>query len=202
MANQHDTHAARVGQAMLGLLLLALLPLTLRAEEVPVPASLQVKLLLKVLTFDRNFSQKMAPALRIGIVYDPRNPESHQAHLAITGILDQFANTTIKKIPIQYVRLAYRGEPTFSQLTQQHDVNVLYIMPGNADYLKKLLRVSHTHQITTVTGVPAYVEEGVAVGVDVKTTDRKPLILINLPASKSQGNAFDAKLLKLAKVLK
>ena len=201
MASWHHIYAARARQAMLGLLLLALLPLTLWAEEVPVPAPLQVKLLLKALTFDRNFSQKISTTVLIGIVYDPKNPAANQAQRDITRILDQL---TIKKLPIKYVRLHYRGEATFGQLAKQHNIHVFYVMPGNADYLQELLRVSQMHQISTVTGVPAYVEQGVAVGVDVQRNRSKlrPRILINLPASKSQGSAYEARLLKMATVLK
>ena len=98
MTSWHQAYATRARQAVLCLLLLWVLPLTSRAEEVPVPAPLQVKLLLKVLTFDRNFSHKMTAALRIAVVYDPNNPAADKAQLDITHILDQLTQTTIKKI--------------------------------------------------------------------------------------------------------
>ena len=63
-----------------------------------------------------------------------------------------------------------------------------------------LLEISWAQQILTVTGVPAYVDKGVAVGISLNR-ENKPLILINLASSKSAGSAFDANLLKLATIV-
>ena len=96
--------------------------------------------------------------------------------------------------------LAYNTDQQLIETVNAKQINVFYIMPGAADFLQALIRISQARHITTVTGVPAYVEKGVAVGIGVKK-NRKPRILINLPASKSEGSAFDANLLRLATVL-
>ncbi len=200
MASRHTTYAASLCQGVVGFLLL-LVPLTAHAEQMPIPAKIQVPLILKILTFDRNFSRKITSALRIAIVYDPQDPTSYQAQRDIARTLDRFATKTIKQLPITYVLLEYSTESRLGELAEATRINVFYIMTGNAKHLQALLRVSQRLHITTVTGVPDYVNQGVAVGVGVKK-DRKPRILINLPASKSEGSAFEANLLKLATVLK
>jgi hypothetical protein len=199
MSRRYYTWAARASRGI-ACLLLVVLPLTVQAEEMPVPANIQVPLILKILTFDRNFSHKITSSLCIGIVYDPLNPVSHQAKTEIAQTLEQYTTKTIRQLPIKYVSLEYSGEQPLDEIASVNDINVFYIMPGTAEYLPALLRVSQAHQITTVTGVPDYVEQGVAVGIGVKK-NRKPGILINLPASKSQGNAFEANLLRLAVVV-
>jgi len=80
-------------------------------------------------------------------------------------------------------------------------VNVFYIAPGNADTLQQLLRMSHTRGITTATGVPEYVQRGVAIGIGIKP-DKKPDILINLLNSRQEGSEFDASLLRIATIVK
>ncbi|MDH3600867.1 MAG: YfiR family protein [Candidatus Tectomicrobia bacterium] len=198
MSRQYQTWAARASQGI-ACLLLVVLPLTVQAEEMPVPANIQVPLILKILTFDRNFSHKITSALSIGIVYDPLNPLSNRAQTEIAQILDQYTAKTIRRLPIKYVSLEYSGEQPLDEIATVNEINVFYIMPGMAEHLPALLRFSQAHRITTVTGVPDYVEKGVAVGIGMKK-NRKPGILINLPASKSQGNAFEANLLRLAVV--
>lgn len=200
MPRRFNPSAPGVCQSAVWLLLL-LWPLSTVAQEMPVPARVQVPIILKILSFDRNFSRKMDPALRIAIVYAPQDPVSNQAQRDVARALDQYAAITIKKRPITYISLAYRNAQGLDEIAAAGRVNVFYIMPGNNAHLQALLRVSQTHQITTVTGVPDYVKQGVAVGVGVKK-NRKPRLLINLPASKSEGSLFDANVLRLATVLK
>jgi hypothetical protein len=180
--------------------LLCLLPLTVVAEEMPVPAKLQVPLILKILTFDRNFEQRVGPALRIGIIYTSQDPASHRAKEEIARTLDYYTTKTIKKLPITYISLEYQTEQAVQEAVKTEHINVLYVVPGNADHLQKLLNISQANRITTVTGVPTYVKEGVAVGIGVEK-NQKPRILINLRSSKSEGSAFDANLLRLATVV-
>ena len=169
MLNLDNAGAAKVSRGLV-CLLLVVFPLVGYGEEMPVPAQHQVPLILKILTYDRNFSQKMRSGLRIGIVYNPWNSKSHQAHRDLARTLDDFSTKTIKKLPIQYIPLKYRGESELAKRTKAHQLNLLYIMPGNKKHLPALIRFSQAHQITTVTGVPDYVKKGIAVGIGVKKT--------------------------------
>ncbi len=183
------------------LLCLALLmPRPVWAEDVPVPASVQVPIFLKVLTFDRNFDERVKSQLKIGIVYAEEDPESRQAKDNMVKILDGYADKTIKQLPITYVLMRYTTEQNVVESAKSQGVNVLYVTPGNAKHLAALLRVSQKLRIITVTGVPQYVEQGVTVGLGLKS-DKKTQILINLKSSKIEGAAFDANLLRLATVM-
>lgn len=185
------------------LLAIALLALAARpvtgADEMPVPADLQVTLLLKVLTYDRNFETKARTDLTIGIVYDPADPGSLKAKSEVAEMLGRVAGKTVKKLPIKYVLLERGGLPDLEAAVRSHGVSLLYLTPGLHD-LEELIRFSQASRITTATGVRSYVEKGVAVGIAVRQD--KPEILINLPASRSEGSEFDASLLRIATVLK
>lgn len=188
----------------MGMLLGALLvfPLSpLLAEEMPVPIEIQVPLIMKILTFDRNFDQTFETEVNIGIVYAPGDFASLQAREHLTAWFDQSANKTLKKRPVKYIALAYTTTGEMEEAVTFHQINLLYITPGNAHHLTALLSISQTYQIITATGVPDYVEQGVSIGLGVKE-DRKPKIQINLPSSKSEGIDFEAKLLKLAEVIR
>jgi uncharacterized protein DUF4154 len=185
------------------LIAVALLALAARpgsgADEMPAPADLQVPLLLKILTYDRNFGTKARADLTIGIVYDPGDADSVKAKNEVAEMLGKVADKTVKKLPIKYVLLEQRGLADLEAMVRSHGVSLLYLAPGlrNVD---EVIRVSQASRITTATGVRSYVERGVAVGIGVRQD--KPEILINLPASRSEGSEFDASLLRIATVLK
>ena len=183
------------------LLFLVGLPLlAVGTDEMAVPPSLQIPLILKVLTYDRNFEEKAPLELKIGIVFVPGNAASQKAKNDIVGVLDGFAGKTIKKVPIKYLAIEFTSRRELESLTKSSKLNVLYIAPGNAQNLDALLKVSQSNQLITITGVPGYVDQGVAVGIGVRQD--KPQILINLASSKSEGSEFDASLLRIASVVR
>src|SRR5437667_10072954 len=93
-------------------LTIALLALAARpgsgADQMPVPADLQVPLLLKILTYDRNFESKTKAELNIGVVYDPADAVSVKAKNEVSEILAKVADKTVKKLPIKYVAAEYK----------------------------------------------------------------------------------------------
>jgi len=170
-------------------------------EPMPFPADVQIALLLKILTYDRSFTAKAKSSVTIGVVYVAADPESVKAKDEILKTLQLVADRTIKNVPIRAVALEYRDPAGLGKIAQKAGINVFYIAPGNADSLRELLRVSHTQGITTATGVPEYVQRGVAIGIGIKA-DKRPDILINLPSSRQEGSEFDASLLRIATVVK
>ena len=177
-------------------------PVPLRAAEaMPFPADVQVTLLLKILTYDRSFQFKAKSGVTIGVVYVPTDPESVRAKDAIAKTLALVSDRTIKNQPIRHVAIEYPGAAALERAVRANKVTVFYIAPGNADSLAALLKLSRTYGITTATGVPEYVQRGVAIGIGIRA-DKKPEILINLPSSRSEGSEFDASLLRIATVVK
>jgi hypothetical protein len=182
-----------------GLVLLALLRpvVAAAAEPMPLTPDLQVPLILKVLTYDRHFESKAGRELIIGVVYEQGDPESLKAASTIIATLLRFSGKTVKRLPIRYQLVAM---DQMARLVPSMGISVLYVAPGNARNLPALTRFSQANHVTTVTGVPSYVRQGVAVGIDV--AQDRPQILINLSSSKAEGSEFDASLLRIASVIK
>jgi hypothetical protein len=170
-------------------------------EPMSFPPDVQITLLLKILTYDRSFPVKAKSGVMIGVVYVASDPESVKAKDDILKTLQLVADRTIKNLPIKAMALEYRDPKSLAEVVRSQGVNVFYIAPGNANTLNELLRVSHTRGITTATGVPEYVQRGVAIGIGRKA-DQKPDILINLSSSRQEGSEFDATLLRIATVVK
>ena len=177
-----------------------LVPPNAGAEPMPVPADLQVTLILKVLSYDRNFAARAAGELRIAVVISPGDPDSVRARAQIVDVTQTLPFRMMRGVPIRYFFVEYASDAQLETFVTTNQIAVLYIAPGNQQNLDALLRISQSRQIVTATGVPEYVERGVAVGVGVRQD--KPVILINLPSSKSAGTEFDASLLRIAKVIR
>ncbi len=164
------------------------------------PANLQVPLLLKVLTYDRQFQAKASPQVNIGIIYMPSHSASSKVTDEISGTLNKFAGKTVKSLPISYWTIEYVTPRRLAAVLEEKGINVIYVSPGNDRNLSSILELSQANRITTTTGVPEYVRKGVAVGIGSRRG--KPQIFINLESSKSEGSEFDASLLRIATVVK
>ena len=182
----------------------ALLPTVAGAERMPIPPDVQVALLLKILTYDRSFQYKAKSAVSIGVIFVPGDPESVQAKDAIVKTLGQLGGRTIKNLPIKSVLIPFTNAKDFpadlKKAWQTNSVNVFYVAPGSSALLAEVTKLSHAQGVTTATGVPEYVNQGIAIGIDAQ--QNKPQIVINLPSSKSEGSEFDASLLRIARVVK
>jgi hypothetical protein len=173
----------------------------LRAQETrdALPATLQIGLILKALTYDRTLVERAGEELTIGVVYVAGDPVSVQAKNEMADTLKAFAGKTVKKVPIRFVVLEYTTPGELERAVKASQVEVLYVAPGNAGHLPAVLKLSQSQRIITTTGVPDYVRRGVAVGVGLKQD--KPEVLINLRSSRSEGSEFDSRLLRSATVL-
>jgi hypothetical protein len=176
--------------------LLLVLPLPSVAQTMTVDPEDQVKILLKVLTYDRQFEAKAAPRLKIGIVYVSSDPASVKMADDIGTMLKKYGDKPVKKIPFTYIMVEYTTPAAVEAKVKADGINLLYIAPGNTKNLRDLTRISQQLKVTTTTGVPEYVEKGLAIGVGIERD--KTRIHINRASCKSEGSEFDASLLQIA----
>jgi hypothetical protein len=168
------------------------------AEEMPVPADLQYSLFLKILTFDRNLKARVGEEIVVGIVYQKNFRESSNAKDEFTKAMDESSIKRIEDIPIRQVPVNLNDTDLDSAVSHMR-IDILYITPLRTVKIEDIIKVSQIKQLTTLTGVPDYVESGLAVGIGTKGD--KPQIIINLPAAKKEGADFSSQLLRLAKIV-
>ena len=199
---RHIARSRRCGRGLLAALFASILCTSAAGTEpMSFPPDVQITLLLKILTYDRSFAVKAKSQVMIGVVYVAGDAESVKAKDDILKTLQLFADRPIKGVPIKAVALEYKDPKSLAETVRSQGINVFYIAPGNANTLTELLRMSHTRGITTATGVPEYVQRGVAIGIG-KKADQKPDILINRSSSRQEGSEFDASLLRIANIVK
>lgn len=161
-----------------------------QAQEMEVPVALQVPLFLKVLTFDRQRPQNDESEIVFGIAYQSGFRSSAQARNMVAEAVRSVARVRIVLINLD--------RESLESILRNHKVQLLYVAPLRAMSPAAVAGVAAANHALTVTGVPQYVEQGVAVGLRLQ--GERPRIMVNLTASKLCGADFTSELLKLAEV--
>jgi YfiR/HmsC-like len=164
------------------------------AETVPVAT--QAALLLKVLEADRNLRPRDRADLVIGIVYQ-------RSSRASRDVAERFAAEVERATERDGALRARSGlidvsaPGALAEGVAALDPGALYVAPLEGFDVGRIVALSRSLKIRTATGVPAFVEDGLAVGFE---SDRgAPRIVINREASRAEGADFSSKLLKLAR---
>jgi hypothetical protein len=160
----------------------------------PIPLERQVTLILKTLTYDRQLEAKAKGNLTVGIVYNPADPNSVQVAKDVSEVLAKFATKRVKGLPLNQYLVEYATPGQLDVVVKNRALTVFYVCPG-VKGLPYLLKVAEQFQITTTTGVPGFVKDGVAVGVSL--SGERPQMLVNRASAKAEGVEFDASLLRI-----
>ncbi len=182
----------------MALALIFLWAATSYSQTMEVPVKLQLALLFKILTFDRNFKERVGDEVVIAVGYQEKHRRSLDAKDELLRVVKESSLKRIEDIPFRLVSIDM-DDTNLAGAISRNKVDILYITPLRAAKIETITDVSRAKEIMTVTGVPDYVEAGCAVGIG--TEGEKPLIIINLPAAKAEGTDFSSQLLKLAKVV-
>jgi YfiR/HmsC-like len=165
----------------------------------PVPPSLQASVFAKVLTFDRNLASRAAGELRIGVLFQSKVRISLEAKDEFLKAMCPSPAQAVEGIPVRCVEIEWTNGPGLDAALARERVRVLYVAPLRAVAIEEVVAVSRARKVTTLTGVPAFVEKGVALGLALRA--ERPLILVHLAAARAEGADFNSQLLKLARVL-
>ena len=115
--------------------------------------------------------------------------------LSVTGR----ASFTVCGFPVQVVPIDVSGDGDVRELLGKHSLDLVYIAPVRGVPLEEITRASEEQHFRTITGVPRYVDDGIAIGIDLRND--RPLIVINLTAARACGADLSAQVLRLARVV-
>ncbi len=164
------------------------------------PVDIQYSIFLKILSFDRNLTKNADNnEIVIGIIYQSLFRGS-------LNVKNQFEKAFEKSDVKNISGLPIRIKPIDIQNTSLEDtvsiekINIFYITPLRAVDISTITSYSKANKIMSLTGVPEYCTDGVAVGIGLKSGS--PQILINLEASKQESVNFSSQLLRFARIIK
>jgi hypothetical protein len=184
-------------QLCVGSLVLVLLCFgVVSAQELQVPISTQVPLMLKATRYDRNFGTKQGSdgTVTVGICYQAKYPPSVSE---MASLQEQFTKG-ISGFRLKVVMVAVTEMENLSRRKEWADLSIVYLTTMEGIDLEKLLAVTRAHGVMSVCTQPANVEKGVTMGFD-KIGGRAHFV-INRGSSKLEGCDFSSQLLKLATV--
>ena len=167
------------------------------AQEMAVPVDIQVPILMKIISFDRNLSARAGDEIVVGVLYQHGLRAST---LAKEQFLDEAAQLpVIGGLRIRVVEIRIDGEQDLRSVIRGSGARVLYVTPVRSISMGVITGISRELGITTMTGVPEFVNSGIAVGVGLK--GERPSIVINLSAAREEGADFSSQLLRLARII-
>jgi hypothetical protein len=171
-----------------------------QAQKMAAPAEVQVPLLFKILTFDRRLATRPpGDVLVIAVVFQTGYRASLVARNQIVDALKAMEDSTISGHPVRWVAVEWIDEAQVRLALIRERTDVVYVTPLRGVELHPLVRTARAAGMTTFTGVPLYVEQGVALSIGI--VRERPQIIVNLAATRAEGSDFTSQLLRLCKVI-
>jgi hypothetical protein len=170
-----------------------------QAQEIAVPVDVHMPLFSRVLSFDRNFDRSGRDSLVLCIVYQRTIRQSLLARDEVYSFIQKHPSMTMAGYPIAITECDLSGSMTLSEQVAKHNPDILYVTPLRGISIDSVTAVSRSASRLTMTGVLEYVQQGVAVGVEIK--GERPQLVINLSAARAEGADFASYLLRSARVV-
>jgi hypothetical protein len=186
---------------LLGLLApLAGLPVACGAESMAVSPDVQVPIFLMALAYDRNLVEKARGDILIGLLFVPGDVESEAAARSVAKLMAAYPTGDVIDLPIYYRMIPLRDSTDLAQIISEEWVDVLYVAPGVQERLADVLGVVSGLKVLSITGVTAYVDQGISLGVDDREGHAQ--IVVNLASAESAGSKFAGHFLSLCRVIR
>jgi hypothetical protein len=180
-------------------LLLILLTVHLSAQEMDVPMNLQYSLIGKILSFDRALKSDSNDTVVIGILYQSKFRISLNAKNELLIYAKADVNNKIGSHPVQWIGIEVNSGDEINTVLETENIAVLYVAPMRNVAIREIAQITRAKHILSLTGIPEYLEDGLAVGIGAKGD--KPFIYVNLAASKAEGADFNSQFLKFVQIV-
>jgi hypothetical protein len=168
------------------------------ADEVP--AEQQVLILSRALVYDDNFKQRVGTDVRLAVISKAGNTGSDACAAAMIKAFKGVGNLKLAGLPLKTSQVPFKDTAAFGTVIAADEIDVIYLCPGLETNLGDIVDLTRKRRVITVGSREDYVKRGASLGVFL--VNGRPTIMVNLPASRSEGASFSSDLLRLATVLK
>jgi hypothetical protein len=168
------------------------------AEDPPVPIALQIKLLLKVATYDRNLPARRSGSIRLVVLTKSGNSDSARAAGEATRVLS--AIPKLDGVPLEAEARSFAGADELAEQVKTQGVGILYVTPGfESAELSALSRALRGISVLSGGSLPSYASTGCVIGFDLQ--GGHPSLLVHPRRAKEQHVRFSVEALRLMKVV-
>jgi hypothetical protein len=188
--------ALRIIVAATACLLISFVGIRGRAEEAVLPIAIQVELLVKVASYDRNFQQRAGERAKIFIFTKPGNGDSARVAAQVEAGLARAPE--IGGLPHDEVVTAYAGPAELANLCRSQRAAIVFFGPGFRDDIAAIREALDGVDVLSASAIPEYVQAGIVLGFNVASG--RPELLVNLPQARRQKVALRSDVLRLMKV--
>jgi len=155
-------------KSLVTIILLFFLAAAVWSQDIQVPVEQQAPLLIKILSFDRNLRRNADKQIVFAILYQKKFRKSLDVKTNFEQAISKYSLTKIDSLPIKIVAIDISEDSDLVSIVTINRVNVIYLAPVKATNIGDITTLSRMKQITTMTGVPDYVDAGISVGVGAK----------------------------------
>jgi hypothetical protein len=180
-------------------ILLLIAGLRAYAQDMPVPAGLQAQIFIKVLLFDRAYERRAEDGFVVAVLYQEGYRRSFLAREEFAAAAAHWGEEAPATVSFLCSFIDVDKATDLPAALAASGADILYVAPLRSFDIGRIAAVGRDMRLPSYTGVPEYLDAGLAVSLDLR--DDKPRILINLKAAKEAGAEFDSRILSLARII-
>jgi hypothetical protein len=168
----------------------------LLSQDLDVPIDLQVPLMLKATTYDRNFASKnqVQGVVQIGICYQSKFRKSL---IEMEALKEQFSKP-VAGFKIQIVLMDLAEGQDLGKRKEWAQLSIVYLTSMRGIDLDAIRTQTNGYDILSVCTDPAWVQKGITIGFEL--LGGRPHFVINRKNAVEEGCDFSSQLLKLATI--
>jgi hypothetical protein len=168
------------------------------AEDVSVPISLQMELLLKVASYDKNLKQRARERVRVAVLIRQDDPDSGRSAAQALKALAEADD--VDGMPLDRLSTPYRDATALARFINEGNVAILYVTPGFSEGdIEAMARALDGVSVLSAGALAKYTALGMVLGFDL--AGGKPKLIVNLGSAKRQNVELSSSVLKLVRVI-
>lgn len=172
-------------------------PLASASAQEGVPPKLALLVMLKVLTYDKNFAARGKGDFIVLIAHEPSRAAARDELLATAS---QLRENAIQSRPLKFVSAPAGSAKELGEAAQKLGAAAIVAVPGTSAATAGIIaQVAKERSLYSLALDPPLAEKELVLGVVNK--DGRPQIIINLPAAKDINATFEPTVLRLARVI-
>jgi hypothetical protein len=168
------------------------------ADDVTVPISLQIDLLLKVASYDKNLKERAHGRARVGVVVKLDDADSARSAAQAMKALSEVEE--LDGLPLDPALVIFANAPGLARYVTENGVSILYVTPGFSESeIDAMARALDGVSVLSAGALAKYTLRGMVLGFDL--AGGKPKLLVHLARARRQQVELSSSVLKLMRVI-
>jgi len=169
------------------------------SEEL-MPEPRYASFLARALVYDGNLKERAGVSIAIAVLYSRSDGDSTRSAEHMAAALKTLELTKILDLPVTTHLFEVDTAEALEKAVLTHGIDAFVVCPCLEKKRQLIKSVSEKRKVITFGVTSAQVRAGLSIAVYQE--DGKSKILVNLPASRTEGAAFTGDLLRLSEVIR